>query len=70
MSNSDELSLDLLANETNLPTYAEFGYVEVYDYDVEKDEFNLRFKDNFNYFESQRWTISEDKTADGMSSTF
>ena len=47
------------------PTFAEIGYIEVYDYDVANDRFNLRWKDDFNSFNDQRWTKGENKTWPG-----
>ena len=46
----EEASMAKLVN-LDEPTFAEIGYIEVYDYDVANDKFNLRWKDDFNSFD-------------------
>ena len=57
-------------DKESLPTFTEFGYVEVWDYDSDKDDFVQRFRDDFNYFDDTKWVKAKDKTWGGLSSTF
>lgn len=68
-SKDNTKSLGQLENE-NLPTYTEFGYVEVHDYDINTKEFKLRYRDDLSTFDEQRWATSQDQSWGGMSSIF
>jgi len=52
------------------PFEARLKYVEVYDYDQNKNDFTLRFKDQFDYIDEQRWARGDGKTWSGLNSTF
>merc|ERR1712038_2210469 len=51
------------------PFFTSLEYVEVYDYNEENDEFNLYFKDEFNYFAGDRWKKGDGRWT-GLSSTY
>lgn len=51
-------------DDSTMPWYARYDYVEAYDYDVNTDSFNLRFRDDFNTFDSSIWS----KTGGGFES--
>jgi len=56
-------------DDSTMPWYASYDYVEAYDYDVDTREFSLRFRDDFSFFDSSIWS----KTGGGFesnSSTF
>ena len=56
-------------NPSDMPWYLLFDYVEVYNYDKDKRDFELAWKDDFNFFDQSRWhKISG--TFDGNSSVF
>ena len=40
-----------------MPWYAEYDYVEAYDYDEGTDSFQLRFRDDFDTLDESRWDI-------------
>ena len=57
-------------NETQLPAYTKYDYVKAWDYDVATGDFTLRFVDNFDTLDENRWIARDDITFDGNSSKF
>lgn len=57
-------------DDAEMPWYAKYDYVEVHDYDQEKKEFNLRWKDDFNTFDSHKWYASDNWGFENNSSLF
>ena len=56
-------------NPSDMPWYLMFDYVEVYNYDEKTKDFDLAWRDDFNFFDQSRWhKISG--TFDGNSSVF
>jgi len=53
-----------------MPWFAKYDFVEVYDYDVAKKDFKLRWRDDFDKFDSTKWYASENWGFDGNSSLF
>merc|ERR1712079_981171 len=45
-------------------------YVEVYGYDAGNENFPLIFRDDFDTYDQNRWVSADNKTWDGMDSTF
>ena len=57
-------------NESQLPAYTKYDYVKACDYDVGTGDFTLRFVDNFDTLDENRWIARDDITFDGNSSKF
>ena len=56
--------------DAEMPWFAKYDFVEVYDYDVAKKDFKLRWRDDFDKFDSTKWYASENWGFDGNSSLF
>ena len=46
-------------DDSTMPWYAQYDYVEAYDYDMATDSFNLRFRDDFEYLDTNRWRATD-----------
>ena len=46
---------DLKDPENTRESIADFGKVEVFDYDTETEKFNLRWKDDLSFFDDSKW---------------
>ena len=57
-------------DDAEMPWYAKYDFVEVYDYDQDKKEFNLRWRDDFNTFDSKKWYASDNWGFENNSSLF
>jgi len=57
-------------DDTEAPYYNDIDYVEVYHYDAGENSFWLNFRDNFDTYDQNRWVSADNKTWDGMDSTF
>lgn len=57
-------------DDAEMPWYAKYDYVEVYDYDQNKKEFNLKWKDDFNTFDTKKWYASDNWGFENNSSLF
>ena len=58
-------------NDSTMPWYAKYDWVEVYDYNQGSDSFTLRWRDDFNSLDTAtRWTVSDGWSFDQNSSTF
>jgi len=53
-----------------LPHHTDIDYVEVYDYNEEADSFDLRFRDEFDFFDYSQWERSDNKTHPAIDSVF
>ena len=51
-------------DDSTMPWYARYDYVEAWDYNVETRDFSLRFRDDFSFFNSSIWS----KTGGGFES--
>jgi len=52
-----------------MPFYTHYDYVEAYDYVESTDEFVLRFRDDFDHLDIERWNLGDHSFAD-TSTTF
>merc|ERR1711981_1498382 len=57
-------------DDTEAPYYTDIDYVEVYHYDAGENSFWLNFRDDFDTYDQNRWVSADNKTWDGMDSTF
>ena len=57
-------------DDAEMPWYAKYDFVEVYDYDQDKKEFNLKWRDDFNTFDSKKWYASDNWGFENNSSLF
>ena len=57
-------------DDVAMPWYAKYDFVEVYDYDQNKKEFNLKWRDDFNTFDSKKWYASDNWGFENNSSLF
>jgi len=57
-------------DDTEAPYYSGIDYVEVYHYDAGENSFWLNFRDDFDTYDITRWASADNKTWDGMDSTF
>ena len=57
-------------DDAEMPWYAKYDYVEVHDYNVDTKEFKLRWKDDFNTFDSKKWYASDNWGFENNSSLF
>merc|ERR1712079_635556 len=56
--------------DTEAPYYSGIDYVEVYYYDATNEDFKLLFRDDFDTYDQNRWVSADNKTWEGMDSTF
>merc|ERR1711878_68859 len=57
-------------DDTEAPYYSGIDYVEVYYYDATNEDFKLHFRDDFDTYDQNRWVSADNKTWEGMDSTF
>lgn len=58
-------------DDSSMPWYAKYDFVETYEYDQESDSFSLRWRDDFQGpLDMNRWRISDDWSFEQNSSTF
>lgn len=57
-------------DDAEMPWYAKYDFVEVYDYDTTKKEFKLRWRDDFNTFDQKKWYASDNWGFENNSSLF
>jgi len=57
-------------DDSEVPYFAQVDYVEVYNYDQANENFNLRFRDDFDTYDPERWGKADGLTWDDMDSTF
>ena len=57
-------------DDSTMPWYTRYDYVEAYDYDVGTKEFTMRFRDDFNTLNHDIWHVVNDWTFPENSSTF
>ena len=57
-------------DDSDMPWYTRYDWVEVYDWDSQSGNFNLRWRDDFDSFDQNRWLKSDDWTFEQNSSTF
>lgn len=46
-------------DDSTMPWYAKYDYIEAYDYDAGSDSFNLRFRDDFDTLDRNIWRVSD-----------
>ena len=46
-------------NDSTMPWYAKYDYIEAYDWDASTDTFNLRFRDDFDTLDQNIWRVSD-----------
>lgn len=57
-------------DDAEMPWYAKYDFVEVYDYDVDKKNFTLRWRDDFDTFDTKKWYASDNWGFENNSSLF
>lgn len=58
-------------DDSTMPWYAKFDYVEYYSWDPATDSFHLAWRDDFDYLDEQRWKVQDDtSTFDQSLSTY
>ena len=57
-------------DDVAMPWYAKYDFVEVYDYDQSSKKFNLRWRDDFNTWDTKKWYASDNWGFDNNSSLF
>ena len=57
-------------DDSHMPWEAKYDFVEVYDYDMTTKDFKLRWKDNFDYFDTKKWYASDNWGFENNSSLF
>jgi len=57
-------------DDSTMPWYARYDYVEAYDWDESNDAFVLRFRDDFNTLDRSIWRVSDPWTFDDNSTLF
>ena len=66
----DPRGFETTLDASKLPTQAEVDYVEVYNYNSEEGNFSLRYRDDFDTFNTKRWSKGDNETWVDMTSTF
>ena len=56
--------------ESTEETYADFDYVEIWDYDERANKFNYRWRDDFNSFVEERWEKADGSKLPKNDTTF
>ena len=57
-------------DDAAMPWYAKYDFVEVYDYDLDKKDFKLRWRDDFNSWDTKKWYASDNWGFENNSSLF
>lgn len=57
-------------DDVAMPWYAKYDFVEVYDYDHDKKDFTLRWRDDFDTFDTKKWYTSDNWGFENNSSLF
>ena len=57
-------------DDSTMPWFTRYDYVEAYDYDVDTDSFTLRFRDDFDTLNTDIWRVSDYWTFEENSSIF
>ncbi len=57
-------------DDAEMPWYAKYDFVEVYDYNHDKKDFTLRWRDDFNTFDTKKWYASDNWGFENNSSLF
>ncbi len=57
-------------DDAEMPWYAKYDFVEVYDYNVDKKDFTLRWRDDFDTFDTKKWYASDNWGFENNSSLF
>ena len=61
---------DNMDNDATMPWYTRYDWVEVYDYNSWNDSFTLKWRDDFNTLDLDRWFRSDGWSFDLNSSLF
>lgn len=54
----------------DMPVYTYYDYVKVYSYDPQSKQFSLKWEDNFDTLDENRWEISDNWTFGGNKAVF
>jgi hypothetical protein len=69
----DAVHLEYLEDDTTMPWYTRYDYVEAYDWkgkdETGEDIFELRFRDDFDHLDTDRWILAG-HTFDSTSTQF
>ena len=57
-------------DDSFMPWFAKYDFVEVYDYDEEAIDFKLRWRDDFEHFDEKRWVAADGWGFENNSSLF
>ena len=57
-------------DDSSMPWYTSYDWVEVWDYDMTNDDFTLRWRDDFDSLDTTRWTVSDYWSFDYNSTLF
>ena len=57
-------------DDAEMPWYAKYDFVEVYDYNTTSKDFKLRWRDDFNTFDTKKWYASDNWGFENNSSLF
>ena len=57
-------------NDSTMPWFAKYDYIEAYDWDAATDTFNLRFRDDFDTLDRNIWRVSDNWGFNDNSSLF
>ena len=57
-------------DDSTMPWYTHYDWVEAYDYDEATDSFDLRFRDDFDFLDNNIWRVSNNWTFEANSSRF
>jgi len=57
-------------DDSTMPWYTRYDYVEAYDYDVNTKQYTLRFRDDFDTLNEDIWNVSNNWSFNDNSSTF
>lgn len=61
---------DNMDDPATMPWYTRYDWVEVYDYDAQNDDFVLRWRDDFDGLNLERWRVSNNWSFDQNSTRF
>ena len=57
-------------DDAEMPWYAKYDYVEIYDYDLSSKDFKLRWRDDFDKWDEEKWYASDNWGFENNSSLF
>ena len=57
-------------DDSEMPWYAKYDFVEIYDYDLSTKDFKLRWRDDFDHWDEKKWYTSDNWGFENNSSLF